>query len=75
MGKESKENVEKRKNIRKINSHSRSMSFSSHSRLNITALTSQSPEIGLAMKDYNKTFISVTYGKYSRSGPQQTHSG
>lgn len=52
-----------------------SISFSLYSRLDITVLTSQSHEKDLAKKDYNKAFISMTYGKNNGSGTQQTHSG
>lgn len=52
-----------------------SISFSLYRRLDITVLTSQSHEKDLAKQDYNKTFISMTYGKNNGSGTQQTHSG
>lgn len=65
IGKESKEENEEKREIRTGHSHSRIMSFSSHSRLGIAALTILSPENGLALKDDNQTFISVTYGKHS----------
>lgn len=67
--------MHKKKETQKRNYQPISLSFSLYSRLDITVLTSQSPEKDLAKKDYNKTFISMTYGKNNRSGTQQMHSG
>lgn len=65
----------KKKESKKRNYQPISISFSLYSRLDITVLTSRSHEKDLAKKDYNKTFISMTYGKNNGSGTQQTHSG
>lgn len=67
--------MKKKKESEKRNYQPISISFSLYSRLDITVLTSQSHEKDLAKKDYNKTFISMTYGKNNGSGTQQTHSG
>lgn len=67
--------MKKKKESKKRNYQPISISFSLYSRLDITVLTSRSHEKDLAKKDYNKTFISMTYGKNNGSGTQQTHSG
>ena len=67
--------MKKKKKYEKRNYQPISITFSLYSRLDITVLTSQSREKELTMKDYNKTFIRMTYGKTDGSGTQQTHSG
>lgn len=67
--------MKKRKKEKARNYQLITLSFSLYSRLDITVLTSWSHEKDLAKKDYNKTFISMTYGKSNGSETQQIHSG